>query len=154
MQEMRVRALGRDHPLEKEMATHQYSCHENPRDRGARWATVHGVAKRQAQLCNWARKKKKKTKGRQEEEVVWLTIHKFDSAKYLVQAQCLPSFGNWESNNWLLLVWWLYCVWLSTGSAQFSCSVVSYSLWTHGLQHPMFPYPSPTPWLGTFKHVN
>jgi len=23
----------------------QYSCLENPRDRGARWATVHGVAK-------------------------------------------------------------------------------------------------------------
>ena len=52
MQEMRVRSLGWDHPLEEEMATHQYSCQENPKDRGAWWATVHGVAKRQAQLCN------------------------------------------------------------------------------------------------------
>ena len=31
--------------IEKEMATHplQYPCLENPMDRGAWWATVHGV---------------------------------------------------------------------------------------------------------------
>ena len=28
----------------------QYSCLENPRDRGAWWATVHGVAKSQTRL--------------------------------------------------------------------------------------------------------
>ena len=28
----------------------QYSCWENLMDRGARWATVHGVAKRQTEL--------------------------------------------------------------------------------------------------------
>ena len=28
----------------------QYSCLENPMDRGARWATVHGVAKSRTQL--------------------------------------------------------------------------------------------------------
>ena len=28
----------------------QYSCLENPRDRGAWWATVHGVAQSQIQL--------------------------------------------------------------------------------------------------------
>jgi len=28
----------------------QYSCLENPMDRGAGWATVHGVAKSQRQL--------------------------------------------------------------------------------------------------------
>ena len=28
----------------------QYSCLENPTDRGAQWATVHGVAKSQTQL--------------------------------------------------------------------------------------------------------
>ena len=27
------------------MATHSFSCLENPMDRGAWWATVHGVAK-------------------------------------------------------------------------------------------------------------
>ena len=30
----------------------QYSCWENPMDRGASWATVHGVAKSQAQLSD------------------------------------------------------------------------------------------------------
>ena len=31
----------------------QYCCLENPMDRGAWWATVHGVAKSQTQLSNW-----------------------------------------------------------------------------------------------------
>ena len=30
-------------------------------------------------------------------------------------------------------------------SVQFSCSVISYSLWPHRLQHTRLPYPSPTP---------
>jgi len=30
---------------EEQMATHSYSCLENSMDRGAWWATVHGVAK-------------------------------------------------------------------------------------------------------------
>ena len=34
---------GRGNPL-------QYSCLENPMDRGARWATVHGVAKSRTRL--------------------------------------------------------------------------------------------------------
>ena len=39
---------GQENLLEKEMATHlQYSCLENPTDRGAWRATVHGVAKNQ-----------------------------------------------------------------------------------------------------------
>ena len=40
--------LGREDPLEKEMATPlRYSCLENLMDRGAWWATVHGVVKSQ-----------------------------------------------------------------------------------------------------------
>ena len=31
----------------------QYSCLENPMDRGAWWATVHGVAKSRTQLSNF-----------------------------------------------------------------------------------------------------
>ena len=31
----------------------QYSCLENPMDRGAWWATVHGVPKSQTRLSNW-----------------------------------------------------------------------------------------------------
>ena len=34
---------------------------------------------------------------------------------------------------------------LSVSSVQFSCSVVSDSLWPHGLQHARLPCPSPTP---------
>ena len=30
----------------------QYSCLENPMDRGARWATVHGVAKGQTRVSD------------------------------------------------------------------------------------------------------
>ena len=39
-----ARSLGREDPLEKEMATHS-SILGNPMDRGAWWATVHGVTK-------------------------------------------------------------------------------------------------------------
>ena len=53
MQEMWVRSLGREDPLEKEMATHssipawrilQYSFLVNSMERGAWQATVHGIA--------------------------------------------------------------------------------------------------------------
>ena len=51
MRETWVRSLGREDPLEKEMATHfQYSCLENSMDGGTWWATVHRVAKNQTQL--------------------------------------------------------------------------------------------------------
>ena len=33
----------------------QYSCLDNPMDRGAWWATVHGVTKSQTRLSNWTR---------------------------------------------------------------------------------------------------
>ena len=33
----------------------QYSCQDNPMDRGAWWATVHGVAQSQTRLSDWAR---------------------------------------------------------------------------------------------------
>ena len=39
---------GNDNPL-------QYSCLENPMDRGGWWATVHGVAKSQTRLNDLAR---------------------------------------------------------------------------------------------------
>ena len=46
MQEMQVRSLGQEDPLEEGMATHssQYSCLENPIDRGSWWASVHRIA--------------------------------------------------------------------------------------------------------------
>ena len=45
LQETQVQFLGREDPLEKEMDLLQYSCLENPMDRGAWWATVHGVTR-------------------------------------------------------------------------------------------------------------
>ena len=48
MQEMRVRSLGQEDPLEEDMATHSsILAWENPMDRGAWRATVLGVAKSQ-----------------------------------------------------------------------------------------------------------
>ena len=38
-----------------------------------------------------------------------------------------------------------FCILLSFSSVQFSCSVMSDSLWPHGLQHTRPPCPSPTP---------
>ena len=51
MQEMQVRSLGWEDPLEEEMATYSsVLCLENSTDRRAWWATVHGVAKSQTRL--------------------------------------------------------------------------------------------------------
>ena len=45
-QKMWVRSLGREDPLEEEMATQSsYSCLENSMDRGAWQVMVHGVIK-------------------------------------------------------------------------------------------------------------
>ena len=46
IQEMAVRSLGMEDPLEKKMATHSsILAWKNLIHRGAWWATVHGVAK-------------------------------------------------------------------------------------------------------------
>ena len=51
MRETWVRSLGWEDPLENEMATSlQYSCLENPRDRGAPWAAIYGVAQSRTRL--------------------------------------------------------------------------------------------------------
>ena len=48
MQEAQVRSLAQeDSPGEGNGYPLQYSCLENPMDRGAWWATVHGVSKSQ-----------------------------------------------------------------------------------------------------------
>ena len=52
VQETQIQSLGREDPLEKEMATHSYSFLKNPVDRGAWWTTVHGVIKSQTWLSD------------------------------------------------------------------------------------------------------
>ena len=44
MQGTQILSMDWEDPLEKGMATHSYSCLENSMDKGAWWATVHGVA--------------------------------------------------------------------------------------------------------------
>ena len=49
--ETRVQSLGQEDPLEEGVANPlQCSCLENPTDRGAWWAAVHGVTKSQTRL--------------------------------------------------------------------------------------------------------
>ena len=46
-------SLGQEDSLEEEMATLlQYSCLENPMDRGVSWASIYGVAKSQIRLSS------------------------------------------------------------------------------------------------------
>ena len=53
IQVMQVRSLGREDPLEEDMATHSsILAWRIPMDRGAWQATVHGVAKTWTQLSN------------------------------------------------------------------------------------------------------
>ena len=53
MEETWVQSLGWEDPLEKEMASHSRIDLENPKNRGAWQATVHGIAKsRTQQLSN------------------------------------------------------------------------------------------------------
>ena len=54
MQETQAGSLGQEDTMEGEGNgnSFQYSCLENPIDRGACWATVHGVAKSQTQVNN------------------------------------------------------------------------------------------------------
>ena len=48
---MWLQSLGWEYPLQEEMATHsKILAWKNPMDRGAWWATVHGVAKNWTQL--------------------------------------------------------------------------------------------------------
>jgi len=54
MRETRVRSLGREDPLEKEMETHSSTlAMEKSMDEGAWWATVHGAAKSWTRLSDF-----------------------------------------------------------------------------------------------------
>ena len=54
MQKTWIQSLGPEDPLEEEMGNPlQYSCLENPMDRGAWWAAVHGVTKSRTRLSDF-----------------------------------------------------------------------------------------------------
>ena len=60
-------------------------------------------------------------------ECIWIRTNEVDEPKAIIQSEV----GQKEKRNIV--------------SVQFSCSVVSHSLWPHGLQHARPPCPSPTP---------
>ena len=61
---------------------------------------------------------------------LWLNICDMHPHAWLLHFCCM--------NTWIFM-------YLSYSSVQFSCSVMSDSLWPHGLQHARLPCPSPTP---------
>ena len=71
------------------------------------------------------------------------------------QVSCITGrfftcWTTWEVRQKKINIIW-YCLYVefflngTNGSVQFSCLVVSNSLWPHGLQHTRLPCPSPTP---------
>ena len=90
----------------------QCSSLENPRDGGAWWAAVYGVAQ------NWTQLK-------------WLS-----SSSSTIKNNLLFQVSNNPAHFMF-----------NTSSVQFSRSVLSDSLWPHGLQHTRPPCPSPIPWV-------
>ena len=58
---------------------------------------------------------------------------------------CTPGFSVHEILQARLVEWVAFPLFSSLSSVQFSCSVVSDSLWPHGMQHDRPPCPSPTP---------
>jgi len=124
MRETWVQSLGREDPLEEEMATHSSILAWNPMDGGAWWATVHRVTKRQTQLSDFT------FYG----NVSWFQIW----SRLLKSRRSMTVLSTSYINLKMFL---LKCL----SSVQFSHSVMSDSLWPHESQHARPPYPSPTP---------
>ena len=95
----------------------QYSCLENSMNGGAWWAKSMGS---QIVRHNWATS---------------LSLSFSQALSEMVSVLFLTA------NVWQWQIRWV----LVYFGALFSCSVVSDSLWPHGLQHAGLPCPSPTP---------
>ena len=62
---MWVRSLGQEDLLEEGMATHSsVVAWRIPKDRGAQWATVHGMAQSRTRLSNQAEHRKRRCSSR------------------------------------------------------------------------------------------
>ena len=105
------------HALEKEMATLQCSCLENPRGRRAWWAAVYGVAQSRIRL-KWL----------SSDNLTLCRCHEVAFSSLL-----MPLDTQLESNIKILPMLWIR----SSGSCvcMFRHSVMSDSLWLHGVAH-------------------
>ena len=104
----------------------QYSCLENPTDRGTWQATVHVVGKSQMRLNTH-------TCALNEEGKL---------AFQLCEKRIKQPFQDNLRHRWKTVVCMLTT---NMASVQFSCSVMSDSLRPHGLQHTRSPCPLPIP---------
>ena len=92
------------HALEKEMATHSSSCLENPRDGGAWWAAVSGVAQSRTRL-KWL-------SSRDNKELYKIRIWLGRSEKLPVYIDIIPTMKCWGLTNWKILMWWEFSIYL------------------------------------------
>ena len=86
--------------------------------------------------------------------LVPFVIKHYSSTSVLISGQtdqnpcCLKFLHSGDDRNpnyWVWVAEWVSTVTVMFSLVQFSCSVVSDSLWPHELQHAMLPCPSPTP---------
>ena len=143
----------------------QYSCLENPRDGGACWAAIYGVAQSRTWLP-WLSSRRILTPLHR--SIFWMKVNT-NNTKYYLQLKRLIykdsgthdwiwGFKNGKSqytdfiaeinkSNYLKSFYYhlksfhIFC----TFSVQFSCSVMSQSLQPHEPQHARPSCPSPTP---------
>ena len=129
VQETRVQSLGWEGPLEEGMATHSsILARENPTDRGAWRATVHGVAKNRTQLhdqhFHWHFSFHVMTKSlkicRYQESFLLPAFLIFQNFSLFILAVLrvdfsLAALGRRGGHFSLLLLWWLLLL-QSTGS--------------------------------------
>ena len=154
------------HALEKGMATHSSIVGlENPRDKGACWAAIYGVAQSRTWLP-WLSSRRILTPLHR--SIFWMKVNT-NNTKYYLQLKRLIykdsgthdwiwGFKNGKSqytdfiaeinkSNYLKSFYYhlksfhIFC----TFSVQFSCSVMSQSLQPHGLQHARSTCPSQNP---------
>ena len=122
----------------------QYSCLENPRDRGAWWAAVYGVA----QSRTWLKQLSSSSRVNLPQLLFKAVLPILAPLAY----QVLENFVDFKLNCQEKLTFYNIKSSYSWTSVQFSHSVVSDCVRPHELQHARPPCPSPTPGVHSNSH--